>query len=155
MVGLAERPLNLREWLCECIQPPGDRCQLARAGYCGDAATLEHEAHILRSASATVGAQEMSALSGQIEEAARAGQLAEIGGWLATLHELLPRIEQALTQADSLKGTKSAGGLQAQSPVDLATCCRTGPERTACVGSNWPTKMSHRFAVSLSGECPV
>ena len=61
-----------------------------------DAATLEQEAHILRSASATVGAREMSVLSGQIEEAAREGQLEPIGSWLDALSELLPMVQRAL-----------------------------------------------------------
>ena len=61
-----------------------------------DAATLEQEAHILRSASATVGAMEMSVLSSQIEEAARAGQLEPVGSWLDTLASLFPQVERAL-----------------------------------------------------------
>lgn len=61
-----------------------------------DAATLEQEAHILRSASATVGAIEMSVLSSQIEEAARAGQLEPVGSWLDTLASLFPQVERAL-----------------------------------------------------------
>ena len=65
----------------------------------GDSAELEQKAHILRSASATVGAREMSALSGQIEEAARADQLAGVGDWLDALASLFPQVERALSSA--------------------------------------------------------
>ena len=64
----------------------------------GDAAALEREAHILRSASATLGATGMSALCEKIERATHQSLLSDVGEWLAALSQQFLRVEQALLQ---------------------------------------------------------
>lgn len=65
----------------------------------GDAAELEKEAHILRSASATLGATEMAKLAGLVEMATSEGRLPGIRELLVALDAQLPQLEQALAGA--------------------------------------------------------
>ena len=62
----------------------------------GDVATLEHEAHALRSASATVGATAMATLCEHIERVTRSGHLLQVDAWMAALTLQLPEVERAL-----------------------------------------------------------
>lgn len=67
----------------------------------GDAAELEQEAHILRSASATLGATEMAKLAGLVEQTTSEGHLTGVAELLASLEAQLPQIEQALAGAST------------------------------------------------------
>ena len=62
----------------------------------GDADDLRAEAHVLRSASATLGATEMADLCGRIEAAAMDGRLDEIGAWVGALASQIEVVERAL-----------------------------------------------------------
>lgn len=73
--------------------------RLARMGDAlerGDAKVIEGEAHVLRSASATLGATEMSELCGRIELAACDGRVDEIGSWINKVMGQLEGVERML-----------------------------------------------------------
>lgn len=63
-----------------------------------DAAALQSEAHVLRSASATLGATEMADLCGRIEVGAREGRVAEVGAWVRALSSQIEVVERALAR---------------------------------------------------------
>jgi signal transduction histidine kinase/DNA-binding NarL/FixJ family response regulator len=65
----------------------------------GDAPELAREAHPLRSASASLGALEMSAICARVESAARAGRIEELGADLDAIAAQLVQVEAALVQA--------------------------------------------------------
>lgn len=63
-----------------------------------DAKGLEQDAHILRSASATVGATAMAELCDRIERQTREGDLSPVGAWLDALAAAFPEVERALSR---------------------------------------------------------
>lgn len=70
--------------------------QLRLAHERGEAPLLQEEAHILRSAAATVGAQAVAQLCAQLEEASKTGRHAELGALLDALATRFTQVEPAL-----------------------------------------------------------
>jgi CheY-like chemotaxis protein/HPt (histidine-containing phosphotransfer) domain-containing protein len=70
--------------------------RLSKAIAEGDMETVERDAHTLKSASATVGAREMSAACAELEAAARRKDLAAHAGAAAALRAQLALVEEAL-----------------------------------------------------------
>jgi signal transduction histidine kinase/CheY-like chemotaxis protein/HPt (histidine-containing phosphotransfer) domain-containing protein len=64
----------------------------------GDAPEVAREAHPLRSASASLGALEMSEICGRVEGAARAGRIDDLGAGIDALAAQLVEVERALAQ---------------------------------------------------------
>ena len=71
--------------------------QLRAAHERGEGPLLQEDAHILRSAAATVGARALAQLCAQLEAASKAGRLAEVGALLDALAERFAQVEPALT----------------------------------------------------------
>jgi HPt (histidine-containing phosphotransfer) domain-containing protein len=63
-----------------------------------DAPSIREDAHLLKSASAALGAKDMSELCSRIEKAARGGHLEEIGGLLEALSAERVMVERDLLQ---------------------------------------------------------
>jgi signal transduction histidine kinase len=72
--------------------------EVAEALARGDTAELAREAHPLRSASASLGAVEMSDACGHLERAARAGRIDDLGAGLDALTAQLVEVERSLAR---------------------------------------------------------
>lgn len=70
----------------------------------GDARAVGQEAHAIKSASATLGALDMSALCARIEEASRTGRIQDMGGWIEELRGKLGQVERALAARGARPG---------------------------------------------------
>ncbi|MBW3615661.1 MAG: response regulator [Actinobacteria bacterium] len=78
---------------------PPRLAQMQGAIEAGDALALRQAAHALRGSAATVGATTMAALSSQLEELGRTGQVEGAAALLAELTEEVPRVIEALRAA--------------------------------------------------------